>query len=218
MRVAVITGITGGFDVPKDMPRQHGSSGYELSFHLFTEKDFKDDIAHLNDRTKALYFKTQMHYMVDADIYIWLDGKIQVLKHDFIASILLQIRFNSFAMLKHGERKCIYEEVDYIEQQIVQGSEYLRARYAHRPLRQEVERYRAAGYPPNRGLNDCSIFAWRNTDSMRAIFDEWWKVVSDEKTFDQTAIQYICWSKGMHIIPLVFKPGSFKLIKHLKVC
>lgn len=202
----------GGIDTQKILPTQ---SVNVIQKH-FSDVDAKT-FEGMNHRTRALYFKSQAHAVIDADYIIYVDGKVQVLSRDFNAHIMDALRGNLFAMLKHGERTCIYEEVDYIEDQIKKGSQYLATRYANRPLRNEVEYYRREGYPANNGLNDCSIFAYKVEPYICRRLDEWWDMIKDNKTFDQTAIQYVMWRSNVKIAPIVFKDGMYKLVKHLKV-
>lgn len=215
MNIAVINAITGGFDERKDFPAQLLKGFEHYAYYHFTENDFPVEHAGLNNRTKALFFKTQMHKLIKADFYIWIDGKIQVDSVNFIAELISQLGNNDFAMLKHGSRNCIYVEANYIQMMVNKGNKYLTDRYGKRNVLNQVQQYRKAGYPPNNGLHDCSIFIWRNTVFMQAFMDRWWNMIKDEITFDQTAVQYLAWINNMKIKSLELKPEMFHLVKHL---
>lgn len=211
MKIAVMTAIFGGIDVRKTIPEQ--TMFFKEEFFDETNCDLNNDLMP-NDRQRALFFKTMGHTMTDADIIIWVDGKIQITAPDFIEQCVDALGNNDIAIMKHLYRKCIYEEVDHIEHCIKHGNEYLTTRYAHRPIRKQVELYRAEGYPENNGLNDCCIIARRNNEMTNMIFDNWWQECQLE-WFDQISIQYMAWRYGIKIHPIIFKSGSFVDTPHI---
>lgn len=208
--VALMTAIFGGIDERKEVPEQN----YKYYTEYFYD-DSSGDLSRskLSDRTKALFFKAQGHCLVDEEIIIWVDGKIQINSNDFIQQCVDALGSNHIAIMKHLFRKCIYEEVDHIEHCIRNGNEYLATRYAHRPIRKQVEYYRGFGYPVNNGLNDCCIICRRNDPMTNMIFDQWWQECKREY-FDQTSIQFQAWRYNVPIQPIVFKPESFTDIPH----
>jgi len=207
--IAVMTAIFGGIDKRKQIPAQ--TVPFEEFFFDETDSDLTTKF---DNRTSALYFKSQGHKITDAEIIIWVDGKVQIMASDFVSQCIKAMGTNSLAIMKHGSRKCIYEEVDYIEDQIVKGSKYLSVRYASRPIRSQVEFYRSKGYPKNNGLNDCCVICRRNIEPTNLIFDEWWTACK-AGLFDQTAIQYIAWKNKIPIQPIIFKPGTIKHVPHI---
>lgn len=214
MRIDVITAIIGGMDEPKELPAQ----SVLCRRALFTDADVPAYYHDLNPRTQALYFKQQLHVVSDADIMIWLDGKVQPLAYDFVAQCVAALDNADVAILKHGSRSCVYEELDYITSEIRRGSTYLAARYDHRDLPGQRREIKATGYPKRAGLNDCSIIAMRRTDAVCELMDSWWGRCQDEISFDQVWIKVLAWQHGVTIAPIELKPASFKLVKHLKVC
>lgn len=210
MQFAWITSIFGGIDKPKDIPEQT----IPFKHYHFSEECNPKFLNGYNDRTKALYFKSQHHHVVKADYYIYTDGKIQVLRPDFIEQAINQLRNDSLAVLKHGSRKCIYEEIDFIETEIKKGNEYLTVRYADKGLKKQAEYYLSEGYPANNGLFDCCIFIRKGDELTNYLFDEWWRRCLNG-FFDQTALAFTAWEHRINIEPLVFKPGSYKHVKHL---
>ena len=204
MDIQVTSAIIGGIDEAKRFP--HQSLDHNYSVYITSPVDG-------TDRIKALYYKTQPHRVSEADIYIWIDGKIQVLCYDFIQQCIDALQNNDLAIMKHLYRKCIYEEVDHIIHCISKGNEYLAARYEPNRIKSQVEFYRKRGYPKNNGLNDCCIIICRNTQTINQLFDEWWDAC-EHGLFDQIAIQYLAWKYKVKIQPIVFKPGSFIDVPH----
>jgi len=205
MTTALVTAIIGGIDEVKPVPEQT----VPFTRYLFTEP-----LDGNNPRQQALYYKTQIHKTCEADLYIWIDGKVQITSPDFIKQCVDALGFGNISILKHHERNCIYKEVDHIEMCISKGNPYLTPRYAHRPLRKQVEAYRTQGYPVNAGLNDCCIFIVRG-QTMADIFDKWWYECQMD-WFDQISIRFLCWFYQQPINNIVFKPGSFADIPHVK--
>jgi hypothetical protein len=201
MSVTLITAIYNGIDEDKEIPEQ------TIPFERQLFKGQSD-----TPRKDALFYKTQIHTLGDYEYYIWIDGKVQITSSDFIAQCIEAIQGYDIAILKHHERNCIYQEVDHIEHCIRHGNPYLTPRYAHRPLRKQVEAYRTQGYPVKAGLNDCCIFIVRG-QAMKEVFDKWW-IECQMDWFDQISIRFLCWFYGKPIKSIVFKPGSFKDVPH----
>lgn len=211
---ALVTAIFGAIDEKKEVPEQ----SIEFNEHFFDETCLWmiDELTEKSDRIKALWFKSQAHQVLTEDIFLWIDGKIKITCYDFIEQCLNALGENDIAIMKHHWRSCIYEEVDHIEHCIKHSNEYLSTRYAHRPLRKEVEFYRSQGYPEKNGLNDCCVIIRRNNTKMNDMFDEWWSLCKEDY-FDQVAIQYLCWKGGVKIQPIIFKPGSYIDVPHIKL-
>lgn len=211
-KIALVTAVFGGIDFKKQIPEQTVPAD---SYFFDETNDIMslpagETVGHFNDRTRALYYKTQLYKVAEADVYIWVDGKIEIISPIFVESILWQLSKWELAILKHDFRHCVYEEVDHIENCIQHGNEYLATRYAHRPIRREVEWYRQQGYPVNNGLNDCKILAMRNTRRMQILLDQWWAVCR-KQWFDQVAIQFIAWKNGIKIKTLNLEAGKMYL-------
>jgi hypothetical protein len=215
-RVAVITAITGRMDDPKTMPPQT----VEHTFHFFNDKHVPVEYRHLNKRTQALYFKQQMHKLVDADVYIWIDAKVQVDGNDFVEQCLTELGDNDIAILKHGERDCVYDELNYIIEQTEAGRPYFVARFSYR-----LEKIKATfsvlrdeyTFPIHAGLGDCSVMVWRNNEMTRAIQNNWWKTCSEADLFDQVEIRFLIHAFGLSYTWITFTPGTFHLVKHKRV-
>ncbi len=205
--VALMTAIVGDIDDVKEIPYQ--TVPHEA--HFFNEGNWGDIVT--TDRIKALYFKTQGHYFTEADIIIWIDGKVQILCADFIQQCIDALGKDEVAIMAHWNRKCIYDEVDYIEEKIKEGNEYLSARYDVTRIRAQVNGYIKNGYPKNNGLNDCAVICRRNTDKINSLFTRWWYDCK-RGMYDQISIQYLAWERDVKIKPINFKTASAKFVPH----
>ncbi len=205
--VALMTAIVGGIDDRKDIPKQT----IDFEEHFFTEENWGDVVT--TDRIKALYFKAMGHYFTEKNIIIWIDGKVQILCSDFIQQCVLAMGDSEVAILSHWDRKCIYDEVDYIEECLNEGNEYLLARYKASTIRNQVEGYRKNGYPAQRGLHDCRIICRRNNDKINGLFTRWWYDCK-RGLYDQISIEYLAWERGIEIKPINLKTASAKFVPH----
>lgn len=213
MNIAIISAIIGGIDEKKEIPEQYFADDLiEMYFdYVWSGTD------NLDQRRQALWYKTQMHHLplhTAPDLFIWIDGKIQITSPDFVKSCVDQLGDSDFAILKHHERNCIYQEFDHILHCIKKGNQYLATRYAHRPLLVEKQNWARNGYPANNGLNDCKIFIVRNNEKMNKLFDMWWHFIKEYNFFDQTTIQALCWNNNIKIKSLVFPAGYFEDVPH----
>jgi hypothetical protein len=210
MTIAWITSVFGGIDEPKEIPEQTVPFTH---FH-FSERNNPRFLDRFNNRTKALFFKSQAHKLIEADYYIYTDGKIQPTSPNFIEEAIKQLNGNSLGMQVHPVRNCIYEEVDHIEDEIKKGNLYLKVRYGNRPIREEVEFYRSEGYPKNNGLHDAAVFI--RTPETNGLFDKWWNHISDENTYDQICLEFLAWRNEVKIQTLHMEK-HFKQVRHLKI-
>ncbi len=209
-KIAWVTSIFGDIDKEKTIPPQD----VDFTHFHFSEKNNAKFLNGFNDRRKALFFKTQMHKVIDADYFIWTDGKIKVLNSQFIKTMLFQLGLYEFGILKHNRRKCIYKEVEHIENCIKAGNDYMITRYSKSPIREIINDYKKEGFPENYGLNDCKIFIVKNSPKMNTLFDKCWKSCLNVDSFDQISIQYLAWKEKVKIVPLIFKPGMFIDVPH----
>lgn len=207
MRIALISAIVGGFDTPKIVPEQ----SVAFDHYRFSDFDVPAEYRHLNPRTQALYFKQQMHHICPGyDIYIWVDGKVQITSATFIQQCIDSLGDGVIAMPPHpAGRTSVREEVDYITDQILKGDRYCSDRYGQRNLMTQLHEM---GDWDDDQLNDCCIIIC----NPNTVFDEWWDKCQDEIAYDQIWIQYFFWINGTRIRNINFQPGSYKLVKHLK--
>lgn len=206
MTIQVTSAIIGGIDEPKEFPAQ----SLDHNYHTYTQSPVEG-----TDRIKALYFKTQQHRISEADIYIWIDGKIQVLCYDFIEQCIAALGEGLIAMPAHAHRICVYQEVGYILDNLLE-SDYLKARYKRNTLRTQIKYYRKHKYPAYNGLNDCCIIVRRNDQVLNSVMDSWWSSCEDG-WYDQIDIKYLLWQAKIKVNNINFKPASYNKVNHLVV-
>lgn len=197
MKIALVTSIFGGFDVPKPLPEQ--SHPYD-SF-LFNEKSgflFREE---LNNRFRAKYFKYQQHNIHELkayDAYVWMDGSFLIKSENFIEYMARQVRDYDLAITLHNKRDCVYDEINYI---VKDNGGYLNDRYGkEKPLMvQQGEDYRKAGMPKNWGLFCGGMFARKNTPHVNRAMDDIWIDNIRYASQDQNPLPFHCWRHNLKV-------------------
>lgn len=225
IRVAVVSAVFGGVDTWKPFCNQVLPEWVEWAgLYRYDESNTPVPLPNLPDRLKAKYFKTQC-YLVNnweqcrADVVVWIDGNIEVIRPDFVEQMITHIKSGSFFTIqKHHERNTIKEEIDFI---LSTDNPYLLIRYAKQPLAKEYDYYIAKGMPQDAPLYSCNVFAaYINHPSTYALLDDWWRLCIEWSWFDQSAFSYLAsfldYSHGIHPVDLggVLHSPYFRLHSH----
>lgn len=156
MPVVTYTAIYGGFDTIRTQP---------VPVRLFTEATHP--LPYADPRLAAKFWKLRPDLACpDADVTIWVDGSIDILRPDLPELCLAALGDADAIFMRHPERDCIYAEVP--------ASRMVPRKYGGMPLERQVEAYRAAGHPEHWGLFHCALMVRRNTPAVRALDEAWW--------------------------------------------
>lgn len=189
--IALITANFGGIDNKHDEIRQEGI-GYKRFY--FNELNTPFPMPNLPPRLKARYFKTQSHKipaLKDYYIHCWIDAGYKITSPDFLLHAAHQLdSFYDMAVESHPLRYCVYDEINYIKDNI--ENKYFNDRFSNQPLKEELEYYWSYGLPKNCGLHATGVFI-RNTTTTNIFFDEWWDLCLRWSWFDQTAFSFLTW-------------------------
>jgi len=142
---------------------------------------------------KGKYFKTQAHRFLDHDIFIWIDGSIEVIDENFVKICCDMLKSCDVVSSLHEQRKSPYDELVYVIDRMKEGNKYLLRRYARQPLYKEYEFYKEQGLPKGYPLYNCFFFARLNNVKVNASFDTWWDTIIRFSNFDQTQFSYAAW-------------------------
>jgi hypothetical protein len=214
MKVCVYTAVYGGYDDLKCWPQQT----VDTDFICFTDETRSGPIDGWNmiaatgrlehPRMQAKFFKILSHrafpngrlawryHRVNAlsrrraryDILIWIDGSIQIRSPSFVEEFVSQIGASGWAMFRHPDRNCIYDELN--------ASLPIR-KYHDQPLERQVAFYRAEGYPAHRGLMACGLIARRASDPRHKLINEaWWQENLRWSYQDQLSLPVVLWRMG----------------------
>ena len=213
MKIALLTANIGNIDEIRAPVKQRK----KYDFFYFTENTLPFPLPNLDNRMKGKYFKTQAHKFLDHDIFIWIDGSRQVKDGTFIDWVIESLTDDIDIMIAlHSERKNVYEEIEYVQAMIKNGSQYLLNRYANQPFDAEYNFYRKEGLPASWPLFQCSFFARWNSAQMNDIFDQWWDMILRYTNFDQTQFSYVMW-KNEPSIKVVETEVYLDIFKHKKM-
>ena len=195
-KIAIITANIGGVDPILGIPKQ----SVEADYFYYDETNLPFPLTNLSNRLKARYLKSQTHrFLPDYDMYIWLDGRVKVEGNNFAQSFLEQIEGRDLAIYKHFERDNVYQEMDYINNEMLKGSQYLLTRYANQQVMKEALFYKEKGLPNDFPLFMGGFFARRNNKKTNDCFDEWWRRIVEFSYSDQTMLSHVVWESGLDI-------------------
>lgn len=217
-RIAVVTVNIGGIDDIKCIPPQ--SIPYD--YFCFTEHNLPFPMSSLDNRTKSRYLKTQMHrYLPDYDIFIWLDGRVEVTSSSFVEELSSSIENDAeIVCCAHDDRSNIYEEIEYIVSSIEDNKEYLKVRYGHQDMQSEAIFFREQKVPDNCRLLRSTVFATSNKYHTNKVMDEWWAKCCQYTNFDQAMFSYMCWihfTDKNSIVLLEANNNLFQYNKHISI-
>lgn len=221
-RIAVITASIGGIDVQKFMPQQ----SIECDYFYFNDRNCPYTFHGLDNRLKAKYFKIRAHRMEmfsGYDILVWVDGNIQVHRPDFIETVIAPLNNPNIdiAISRHPSRNCIYEEANFIIDEIKKGNKYLSTRYTVESMQAEIFNFHSSRHPENAGLYWCGLFARKNDVKLDDFCEDWWEDNILWTNFDQN--NFVFQARRHNIQIGTFDLGNFyenqyyKLIHHSKL-
>lgn len=167
------------------------------TLHYFTENNMPFPLPNMDARMKGKYLKTQFHKFIEADYYIWIDGSIEVRDENFIADCIALLKDNDLVMTKHPQRKNVFDELEYIIEQMRSGDRYLLKRYVKQPLFTEYDFYKSEEMPSDHPLYQCSFFACKA--DMAPLMNYWWDLIQQYSNFDQSQFAFASWKLGVKI-------------------
>jgi hypothetical protein len=119
------------------------------------------------------------------DYIIWIDGCLRIKSPTFAAEFIAHVGEHGLAMFIHPDRDCIYDEL--------QASIGMR-KYRGLKLPEQVEAYRAEGYPEHAGLMATTLIARRVGHPMHeAVNIGWWNENLKWTYQDQLSLPVVLW-------------------------
>lgn len=162
-------------------------------------------------RRTARHYKALPHrYMPDADVWIWIDGNVQMsVAPEEAAARWLK---GDLATFNHWERDCLYDEAAFCAKI---------GKDAPQTLRAQTRRYEAAGMPRHWGLAATRVMIRRNMPEMAMLNEAWWAEIERGSVRDQVSLPYVCWKAGIRwdVLPGKLVPGmrgDFSCTRHVK--
>ncbi len=134
----------------------------------------------------------------DAEYSIYHDGnfRLQSSPHEIIDIWLHRHDWASYA---HPCRRCLYDEARVLlEHDSMEGWRLQRPERA-RAVREEVERYRARGFPEGAGLWANGFLVRRHTPAVAALNEAWWKLYAAGAERDQLSFPVARCQQGLAV-------------------
>jgi hypothetical protein len=191
MRVLAYTAVFGGHDAPKS----HVAQNISVDYDYFSEADCRylpEQVRALPDRLIAKYYKVWPYAMPkygEYDYVVWIDGSVMLRLPDSLETLIGYCQ-RGYALFKHPERDCMYDEAD-----VCMSLEKCR----DQPIRQQMDAYRADGYPARHGLYECSIIVREPRSDYRRLDAAWLAEIYKWSNRDQLSFPYILWKSGIEV-------------------
>lgn len=161
----------------------------------------------MTPRRRARYCKMMPHVIFpEADVTVWVDGNIRLLRTPRRA--VAWLTSNNIAAFRHPDRRCIYEEAKAC-MEFGKGS--------RKEILAQINAYRKAGYPANRGLISTRCVIRRNCDEINWLNEAWWREIRERSERDQISLPFLLWKMGIdysHIPGSAIRGSDFWFIMH----
>ena len=200
------TAILGGFPNQLHRPPQAGKEGGAEFWAFVDDKSMPDgcksgdmyadwklvswpsafDDQPLDPRREARRLKVLAHTMEDVDYSLWVDGCLTPL--DPVWQLVdLYLNQHDICVFEHAQRGCLYKELEAC----------LRLKKDDPgKMRQQVARYREAGYPHDNGLAETTAVLRRHNDRIKEFNEEWWSEIQAGSCRDQLSFNFVMWNLG----------------------
>lgn len=209
MRTALITANFGGVDTKKEIPPQ--SVDCEIKY---VDDSYRLPMCGLSNRMKGKYVKMHMHQLYPGFTnYIWVDSSIEILSPDFV-KFWIEPPYE-FSTIVHPQRRTIMQEAQFIEKEIQNGNEYLKARYEGQPLIRQVQHY-VEKYPKilENQLYAMGIFSYKSSGLNMTLMSFWWDEIIKWGTSDQIA--FIGAYRAVYMQKEFFREVNYRLPEFLE--
>lgn len=129
---------------------------------------------------------------------VWIDANIDVTSKAFFDEVnQITQGLQTFAIMNHPARDCIYQEIEACKQLKLDDDSI---------MDRQIEIYKNENYPNNNGLYASSIIYRNHLDNkLDPIMEEWWSWVSQYSKRDQLSLPYVLHKNGV-------KPALFSFI------
>lgn len=127
-------------------------------------------------------------YLPDHDISIYIDASLRMVEPDITTMTADCLQGRDIAAYPHFERDCTYDEIE-------RCLEVGKANTAQaEPFRQRLV---ADSFPARYGLLENAFLIRRNTESIRAMNEEWHSLYSKGAERDQFYLMYLLWKRNL---------------------
>jgi hypothetical protein len=207
-RIALLTCNVDSFDDVREIPKQT----IPFDYYYFSEANLPTNL-NVEKRLLSKYPKLFSHKLLpDYDIYIWLDGRINIVDEGFVEQMITGLE--DIKITRHPDRQTVQQEFDFIEEQINAGNPYLIQRYTIEGMEAEKKYFTndLSKYP----LYASGIFARRRRPNINKAFEDIWHKCIQCGNLDQVLFSLIEEKYKLSVTTLGFWNQYFYLNQHLK--
>jgi hypothetical protein len=210
--ITVLTSITAGKDHLRDDQCTGGAVfiAYVSADHIsgvWEQRPAYDRFR--SARRNSRVPKILSHQFCDTKYSIWIDGNI-ALRTDPAHLVGMWLKEHDFAVFRHPERNCIYQEATNC---IGYGADDPEV------INRQVRKYAGEGYGKNSGLAEANVIIRRHSSKVIEFNNAWWAEYCVHCVRDQISFMYAAKKTGLRInwiTPSVFTGNShFHGVKHL---
>jgi len=214
--IVVYTCIVGNYDILKEVVHMEKNIEYicftdqTIESKTWKIKPIPDFLKSFEPAKIARCMKILPHlFLQEYNISLWVDGSIQILGE--IKSFIDENLKNYFAIPKHPDRVCVYEEADAIIK-LNKDSDKI--------VEKQIAQYKNKKYPQNNGMVQSGIIIRKHNDKRCIIIGElWWKEVRTYSKRDQLSFNYSIWKKNVIINilnPNIIVGKNFQIWTHMQ--
>lgn len=154
-------------------------------WHMRSFDETFDDPARTAKKPKILAHR----YFAEYDTSVWIDGN-QTAIGDLADLAERHLAGSVLAMFGHPDgRTCIYDEAESC-MRLEKDDPSI--------IRQQVDRYRGAGYPAQNGMPACMVLIRRhNEPALVGAMEDWWREITMGSRRDQLSFSYVAWKHSL---------------------
>jgi hypothetical protein len=193
-KIAIYTAIFGAHDDLKPQPACPG-----VDFVCFTDDasmrsdQWRMEVAtarHDHPRLAATWFRTHPHVVLPEYRHtIWIDGSMVLRSESFAEEALGHLKQSGIALMRHPRRADLLQEVE-----VSLG----RPKYDGQPIREQLEHYRAQGFPTDHGLWVGGLLVRDNeNERIRRLNEMWMEETARWSHQNQISLAYVLWRLGI---------------------
>jgi hypothetical protein len=158
-------------------------------------------------RRASRFYKLLPHRTFDTAYSVWVDGTFRI-NVDLWTLIRRHLSSTDLAAFAHTDFDCAYDEADAC------------IRYGlgdPREIRDQMGRYRRAGFPRHAGLWHCGVLLRRHTTAIEQMNEAWWYELGIGSSRDQLSFGYTFWRLGIPVGTLhgvTFQDADLEFLDH----
>jgi hypothetical protein len=215
-KIVVYTCISGGYDKLKEVFKKESNISYicftddnEITSDTWDIRKIPEFLNYLEPTKRARCLKILPHlFLNDYDVSVWVDGAIEVLGNiNELVSLKLK---NNFAIPKHPDRLCVYDEGLKVVEMNKDKKEI---------VNNQLHIYKGMNYPEKFGLVQSNVIIRNhNEEEVIKLCELWWNELLRHSKRDQLSFNFSLWLVNIEIDiiePSIISSKYFQIWTHV---